>query len=372
MNSNENSILLVSRGLGIGGAQKILIFVANSLVSRGYNVSIVSISPVESTLQIDKRITITYLQHRWTDFESLSFLKRRLKVLSIFLDLRKAIKQLKPSLIISFIADINHLTLLAKSGYRIPLIASERDNPYIFDYLQKRTANRTYLKCDLVVFQTKQAMLAFNNNIRKKSVVIPNPCIPRLKKLPVFIGQRKKIFVAAGRLEEVKQFDILIKAFEQLHHKHPDYSLEIFGDGRLMDSLKRLIYSIHMDKCVVLKGTVNDVFAHTYDYTAFVLSSKSEGIPNVLIEAMAIGLPCISTDCEPGGPRELLDDGKRGLLVPVGDIDALARAMSFYIENPIEADYYATEGLKVKEEYSDKIISELWENAVKRVFDKRR
>jgi glycosyltransferase involved in cell wall biosynthesis len=150
-----------------------------------------------------------------------------------------------------------------------------------------------------------------------------------------------KVIISAGRLSQVKDFPTLIKAFAIAHRINPDTRLVIFGEGNERPQIEHIINQLHMESYVMLPGFVDNPFPYLSRASVFVLSSTSEGFPNVLVEAMACGCPVISTDC-PGGPREILNDGAYGHLVPVGDAEAMACAILDTINGnvkPVPADW---------------------------------
>jgi glycosyltransferase involved in cell wall biosynthesis len=180
-----------------------------------------------------------------------------------------------------------------------------------------------YKKADGFVFQTEDAAKYFEGIIKCDSKIIPNPINPKFIKEP-YKGEREKNIVTVGRLESQKNQKMLIEAFGKIESKYPEYSLLIYGDGSKKEELQDLIKEKGLENKVILKGKIDDVENVIDKAKMFVLSSDYEGMPNALMEAMALGLPCISTDCPCGGPRYLMENGKSGLLVPVGNSDAMA------------------------------------------------
>lgn len=365
MRKDKPEIVFITRGLGLGGAQKILVFVANSCVEAGYAVTIISLSDIKPTLEIKSEINIKYVCYDANKINQYSRPKKLFYQLLFLVNLRRALVESKPDLVIAFLSDVLRMVVHSLFGLRVPLIGSERGNP--LGYLKKdyKKYSKAYKKCNAVVFQTQKAKNAYGLEVRKKSIIISNPCIPRLKPIEPYFGTRRKIIAAAGRLDDQKRFDLLICAFNKVIERYPDYKLNIYGEGERRNLLERKIDELNLKENVFLKGEVKDVFAKINNCTAFVLSSDYEGVPNVLIEAMSIGIPCISTDCDPGGPRQLLDDGRRGLLVPVGDIDGLADSICKYIEDPKTANEFGQLGMEVNQELSPDVISEKWLEIIK-------
>jgi glycosyltransferase involved in cell wall biosynthesis len=175
----------------------------------------------------------------------------------------------------------------------------------------------------------------------EKAITIPNPVIteavlsaaskpaqhPWLRQYP------DTTIIAAGRLTDLKDYPTLLRAMARVHAARPDVRLVIFGEGELRDSLTALRAELGLDAVVDLPGYSPNVVAEMAAARLFVLSSKTEGLPGVLIQALAAGTPVVSTDC-PSGPREILADGKFGPLVPVGDASALADAILSVLHQP--------------------------------------
>lgn len=356
----NRKILFFFNNLGIGGAQKILLFLANKCAEQGFNVILIVLSNIENTMPMHKNIIIHYIGFETRDQINKGFIKRKSEQLFLVIKIRKLIKRINPELICSFMPSIIKYITYATKGMTIPLVGSERDNPYLLPEGQLKKDDKVYEGCEVVVFQTERAKQLFSEKVQNKSFVIPNPCIPRVKHIDPYKGDKDRIFVAAGRLEKTKQFDILIYAFKKVLERHSGYKLHIYGDGTQKRNLENIIKKNNLDGIVILKGKVDDVFSVEYNCTGFILSSMSEGIPNVLIEAMSIGIPCISTDCEPGGPRLLFDNGRRGRLVPVGDIEKLSKEICYYIENPEIAERFGMLGLEVIREFEPDYIASRW------------
>jgi glycosyltransferase involved in cell wall biosynthesis len=165
----------------------------------------------------------------------------------------------------------------------------------------------------------------FPKKVQQKSVIMSNPLNPAFLNKR-YVGEREDVIVTVGRLDENKNQAMLIHAFSHITTEFPNLKLVIYGDGECKEKLEDLVRSKNLMDRVTLPGSISDVPEHIYNARIFALTSNTEGMPNTIIEAMALGLPVISTDCPCGGPAELIEDGVNGLLVPVGDAFALADA----------------------------------------------
>lgn len=351
-------IVFLFRDMGTGGAQKIEAFVANALLEDGYEVIAINMAATPCTVNISPKIKIIDLLYN-ADAAS-SFLASTVNKISYLIKLRHLVLSLKPDLVCAFLSDVVRIAVLAMRGTRIPIIGSERGDPYTFTAKQFIRYKKAYSNCTGVVFQLENVArkYALPNTVNQQ--VIPNPCIPRKTDYPSRTQTPKHVIVSAGRLAEQKRFDLLIDAFEIVHKHFPEYELHIYGDGPLWEFLSQKATNSSAQSSIVFVGDVDDVFNMAKDAEFFVLSSDFEGIPNVLLEAMSSGMACVATDCSPGGARYLLNGGDRGLVVPRGDVDALANAMMEYINNPQLRISHEKKGLDVIDEFSPDNIKKMW------------
>lgn len=213
------------------------------------------------------------------------------------------------------------------------VVICERSAPH-FDHLSRKTKllrKLLYNRGDAFVFQTLEAKSFFCRRIQRRSVIIPNPIKPGL---PCRGSETRKEIVAIGRLSAEKNYSLLLEAFAAICKSHDDYSLYIYGKGGEKGRLIKEAEDLGINDHVHFEGFVDDVHRRVADADIFVLSSDYEGLPNSLIEAMAMGFPVISTNCGGGGPKMLIENGVNGLLVPPNDVQALADAILLYIEDP--------------------------------------
>ena len=166
--------------------------------------------------------------------------------------------------------------------------------------------------------------------------------------------------MSVGRLNKQKNYPLLLRSFKDLHSEYAEYKLVIYGDGPERQSLEALIKDLGLSEVVLLPGAINNVPEVIYNASLFVLPSDFEGMPNALMEAMALGLPCISTDCPCGGARELIENDKNGLLVPVGDEKSIVSAIRFMLNNPEKAKQMGMNAMKIRSTHSLDVISKLW------------
>ncbi len=326
-------VVLVIHVLSGGGAERVMATMANHWAGEGREVTLLTLDDGSNPpfYSLDERV-----KHRCLGIAGVSNGLWSSIVNNVYRIgcLRSALKSSAPDAVISFMSSVNVLVLFAAIGLRIPVIVSERVDPrfhpvgLLWDLL-RRVA---YLWASRVVFQSPAAMDCFSQLIRKRGVVIPNPVskVPEdgldQDHAPASGDMVCRTILAMGRLEQQKGFDRLIKAFSRLADRYPEWQLEIFGEGTLRAQLYAEICKEGLQERAFLRGMTRDPMAEFRRSDLFVLSSRYEGFPNALCEAMAAGLAVIAFDC-PSGPGEIVRDGIDGVLVPNGDLPALERAM---------------------------------------------
>lgn len=296
------------------GAERVMSLLINEAASQGHDVTLL-IGRNVIEYEIDKRINVVNL-----DTDSLNPMKRFKKVRGFF-------KRERPEVIVSFMSSASIYACLCGIGLGIPVVISERNSPEyeVPDKAHAILRHIAYHFATGAIFQTEQARDYFFKRLRVNSVVIPNPV---RDDLPIADRQNvKREIVTLGRLDPQKNHKMLLSAFAVFLKAYPDYTLKIYGRGVLKYELEKIAESLNISDKVILHNPIDNVHEEIKTASMFVLSSDYEGISNALLECMAMGLPCISTDCPCGGSRGLIEDGVNGLLVPVGDAAAFCRAM---------------------------------------------
>lgn len=277
--------------------------------------------------------------------------------------IRSELKRINPDVLVTMGVPGALFDVPACVGLGIKHIISERNDPAHFagSTITRIVSRLLMQKADGFVFQTKDAQNYYGGNIAKHSTIIPNPLFISGDLTDViYKREREKVIVATGRLNKQKNHPLLIKAFKRVHEKYPEYKLVIYGEGPERERDEALIKELKIEDCVSLPGAINNVPEIIRKASLYVLSSNFEGMPNALMEAMALGLPSISTDCPCGGPRELIRNGENGMLVPVGDEKALSEAMLYMLEHPDEANAMGQEAMKIRETHSTDRICQQW------------
>ncbi len=329
-------LLFVIANLGMGGAERVITLLANGFAQRGYEVTLLAYAWDESpqAFEVSPEVRLSLLAARQKSGQQ-TFLTRFTRALRdnwhYLRAIRKTIRASKPQFVVSFVDYTNLRCILAATGTGVPVVISERIDPHCWPITAwgNYARNQIYPAAAALIILSQHALNYFPDRVRRRSRVIFNPvCLPDEQTMQVLLPtppMRPRI-IAAGRLAPQKGFDLALRAFAQIAGEFPEWHLIIFGEGRERPVLERLISDLKLSGRAVLPGKTDRIFAELAAADLFVLSSRFEGFPNVLIEAMAMGVPCITFDC-PSGPREIIRDGVDGVLVPPEDVDALAGAM---------------------------------------------
>ena len=272
---------------------------------------------------------------------------------------------------ISFLPEPNFLACSLKGKCPFPVIISVRNDP-VKEYagtFRQTMMRGFYPKASSYVFQTRMARdyFKFSTHIMENSTVIPNPIARDFLNLAP-AEKRNREIVAVGRLEKQKNPMLLLHAFEKVRKKHPEYQLVFYGEGSLRKELEQAIRTRGLAQAVQLRGNTSDVKGAIREAALFVLASDYEGMPNALMEAMALGLPCISTDCPCGGSAFLIRDGENGWLVPVGEEEALARQMCKVLENPEKAREAGCAAQEITKQLNPDVIYRTWDEMLQLYF----
>ena len=354
-------IAFVIGSLAGGGAERVVARLASQFAKQGHYVTIYLIARNLIEYEINKNIEVIFV--------NTSVAIRGIKYLERAFRLRKHVNLLCPDIVISFTSGVSSFVLFALHGTRHRVIISERNNPYTDPASSKarKKRDKLYENADGLVFQTLDAKYYFSKKIQNKSTIIINPIGEDIP-LP-YVGEREPVIVSVGRLEPQKNHQLLIDAFAEVHKHLPNYILKIYGDGSLKERLQEQIVQYNLCENVLLMGHSQNVLYDIRDASVFVLSSDFEGISNALMEAMAIGIPVISTDHPIGGARFLIKSGYTGILTPVGDKDALALSILKILLNKKYAESMAFNALNVRNLASIETVADDWLNFINKILN---
>lgn len=347
-------IAFLNTNLHIGGAERTVEYLANSFCKK-CDVDVISMDG-SNEFQFHDQVNLV----KFNIPNKYGNLLRKTKlIVQRFWSLYKYLKNASPNIIICILCEnIKYIKCFQKI-FKFKIIVSERTNPADVNYAK-------YIKkADGVIFQTERAKNYYSKNIQAKSVVIQNaignPLVSEIKRPEI---ADKKI-VALGRVVEEKDYKTLIDAFCIVNKKFPEYRLTIYGDrpSEYSKMIHKYIYDLPCANRIDVYPISSDALCEVAKGKCYVLSSVSEGMPNALMEAMAIGMPCVATDCN-NGPAELVENGVNGLLVPIKDSQSMAEAIIKIIEDKAFAEKISENAKRIKATNSKEIISEQYFNYI--------
>ena len=323
-----------------GGAERAMVTLANGFADRGLKIDLVLAQAEGPYLsEVSPGVRIVDLQSN--------------RVLTSLPGLVRYLRRERPQAMLSALNHANVIAVVARMLAGVParLVVSERNNVSLSGSSSKNLRSRVVLHMMRWAYCKTDGVTAVSGGVaddlanainlpRDRISVIFNPVVtPELiekSRMPLkhpWLGEGKPpVILGVGRLTPQKDFVTLIRAFAQVRTVR-NCRLVILGEGELRAELEQLVASLGVQDNVQLPGFADNPFAWMSRVRLFVLSSRWEGLPNVLIQAMACGTAVVSTDC-PSGPDEILEGGKWGRLVPVGDEEALAEAMVTLLEMP--------------------------------------
>lgn len=364
-------IMLLLSSLNAGGAERVGATLANAWAEQGHEVILVptfSKGNGESFYPIEQKVRVHWLSQ---DLPQNKLLSRVFKPWY----LRRLMKAEQADVMVSFLTNVNIMSIAANLGLGIPLIVSERSHPLY----QKISSNlktmrkHLYPRADVVMVQTQEAAQDLKKilPLLKDVVVMPNPLPAELVKEAPNTQAPKRV-VAMGRLVASKQFDLLIHLFSQASKQMPDWTLHIYGDGSEREKLNSLIKSLNKTECIFLEGKTDRPWAQMRQAQVFAMTSKLEGFPNVMLEAMAVGLPVVAFDC-PSGPRDISANGERAKLIPLGQDKLFGKALSQLMSDAALRENLAQAGQDyVFTHYHQAQVLQQWDVLLQRVTQKNK
>lgn len=341
-----------------GGAEKVITAIANYMVKRGDDVFIVVADEGTCGYILDDKVNVISLNTIGVSRNVTQAFKR--SIMNIC-SLRKQIKKICPDIIVAM--DPRYAVEAKFASPSRKVVGSERSNPYA---ARSGKIERFFVWLSSIldgfIFQTNGAKAYYPGAIQNKSIVISNGLFEEINVGITPIAKREPFKICAtGRLSYVKRYDTMIEAVKLAHEKKVDVELHIYGDGEEKENIKKLIADNKMQKQIILEGRTKTVYDELIKYRYFLLTSENEGMPNGLIDAMACGCICISTDCD-FGPSELIDNGRNGFLVPVGASKEIAEIILNLISNEELGEKISNNALNIRERLSkEKILKNYYE-----------
>ena len=383
-------IIFVMKVMSGGGAERVISLLSRAAAEKGNSVSLVLTrqSKADAVLKdVDSRINVISLPDETENQkvsslsskllmlfariigklgfkEKSSVLKYRSRNYKSIVWLKKYFRKHSDASVVAFLYDSIFYSLLSVTK-KNKLIISERGDPC--QSLSSKTTvaflKNEFHKADGVVFQSPDVQKWYKDNTPVKGKVIFNPVKPDLPE--IYEGEKIKRIVNFCRISGQKNLIMLVDAFAEFREEFPEYELDIIGNPvgneveGYLDSVNERIRYHHLENSIHILPARSDIHDYIKNYAMFVSSSDYEGMSNSMLEAMAMGIPCVCTDCPAGGARAVIRDGENGLLTPVGDAHALSDAMKKVASDPSLADKLSKNSVKIREEQSvEKIIKE--------------
>jgi GalNAc-alpha-(1->4)-GalNAc-alpha-(1->3)-diNAcBac-PP-undecaprenol alpha-1,4-N-acetyl-D-galactosaminyltransferase len=358
-------LTLVIHSLQGGGAERVMTTLANAWAAASWQVTLLTFDDgaVPPFYELDARVNYMPLNIARLSTNKFAAIGENLHRLY---RLRQAIRASRPDAVLSFLDRTNVLTALATTGLRTRVVVSERSDPLMNDpgSVWSRLRKLVYPLADVVVVQSKGALNYFSPRVQSHARIIPNPVLPVATNPGAALALHcRPLILAMGRMVSAKGFDLLLRAFAQIKEAHPDWMLAILGDGPLFGEIEQLRNALGLADRVLLPGRVKQTQAYLSDADLFVMSSRYEGFPNALCEAMASGVAVISTDC-PSGPREIIRDGIDGLLIAPEDAASLAAAMDQLMRNQLERKRLALRAAEITVRFALPRVVRMWEEVL--------
>ena len=341
--------------ISFSGAQNVFNSVTSELSKRGHEIYILATNESNDFTDISER------RYGLKSNKGSRYMRQIRRIVGI----KEVALKHELDCMVAFGFNSNIKGIIASKLCHIPVVICERMAPdALTNKLLKLERALVYPKADGYIFQTKEIRNFFGKKIQKKSFIIPNPVREETKDC-VATRDRKKIIATVTRLDE-KQKNLLhlIRSFKEFHVVNPDYRLLIIGDGPDNELIQKEIRNCNLNEVVELAGRVERPLDYIADTDIFTLVSYHEGMPNALIEAMSIGLPCVVEHFSGGAAEELIVDGVNGILLHSHSQKQLVEALSMLVKNVKLKEKIAINAYNINETLAlDKIVS-MWEKAI--------
>ena len=349
-------VLFYINGIGGGGAERAMANLANGLSAMGHEIILVTSFPREQEYALSGNI-------KRYNLESAPTVQRQLihKNIRRIRKLRKICKDEDCDVAVSFMEGPNFRLIFSTLFLKIKTIVSERSDPRqnYSNFFHRKLVNFVYSFANACVFQTEEAKAFFDKKIKKKGYIIFNPVAEEFYREEQ--SKETEGIVGVGRLEISKNFELLISAFSKINKQYPKEKLLIYGEGKHRSELEQMIDRLHLSDQAMLLGRVDNISKKIKNAKIFVLSSDYEGMPNALMEAMALGIAPISTDCPCGGPNLLLGQGEFGILIEKGNEKQLADALLYLLKNEEIRKDYSKKAKERAKNFKVDIICDEWQ-----------
>lgn len=354
-NKKSAKIIFFCPALTSGGLERVISILSTPFADYYDHVKILTWYDKPVFYEIDKRIKIVSLEKE---------IKSKNSIIKVWW-LRRYVKNNKPNVFVSFSAPFNMIALISLLLLNVKILVSERVDPVSFRWglLKKEIRDMLYLFADGIIVQTESSKSHLNKNLQGKVSVLPNPINMSEKMVGAALKTNSQpLIVTATRLAKQKRLDFLIKAFSLFHKFHSNYRLVIYGEGSERETLSALVRDYNLQDVVKMPGVSDCLWEEMRFARMFILTSSFEGMSNSLIEAMCLGLPCISTKVS--GSIDYIENGVNGLLIDLDDEKSLVDYMSRIADDEILAQSLSNKAKMIYDQLNVKRISKIWVNEI--------
>lgn len=353
----KKTIAFYIGSLSRGGAERVMVNLARFFVAQNYAVYLVTKEKEEPEYEVPSGVTRLLADITKSEESS----SRCINLFKRVSKLRKIWKEIEPDIIVSFIRKNNLMAISSSRGLKIPVLVGIRSNPAreLQGKIFKPLSLFMFRFADGIIVQTTQGKEFMPGYLRKKTTIMPNSLSSQFVDRKIPENRRKEIAVV-GRIDDNKNQRMVVEVFAGIREQYPDWSLHLYGDG----GLYRKLCEEYSNEQIVFHGHTTAVEKYVEESAIFVLPSKQEGMPNALIEAMALGVACISTDCPCGGPADLIEDGVNGILIPVDDAVQLKSKLIELMEDDKLRETLGKNAKKIVVELNPTVVNEKWKNYI--------
>lgn len=352
--SRPRTVLLVAHSLGGGGSERVTVNIANHLGRCGWNVVLVPLVHSLADYDVSESVEVSLDLPQGGP--------RLVRGLRKLLGVAHLLRSVRPDVVVSLGAGYGYLVCASLLG-RSRLVTSLRNDPsalFSGHPFRRLLYALTFGLSTRVVFQTRNAAEYFGKHVQAKSVIVDNPLREGLPRNDDALGMRTHEIVSFGRFMPQKRLDVLLRAFAQVAERLPNYRLAIFGRGPVKNAMIDLAVELGISDRVTIEDFRPDVHERIRNSAMYVSTSDFEGVSNSMLEAMAIGLPAVCTDCPPGGAREVIERFGTGVLVPVGDHTRVAEAMVSVLSSDVRGDEMIVNGRLLRRELASDVVCDQW------------
>lgn len=356
-------VLFYINTLERGGAERVISNLANQFSQNNHESILLSSYYRDKEYKLDEKVKRFYLE------DYIGKPKSRLyKNLKMIYYIRRVIKNENPDVVVSFTKEPSVRAVMASFSLNTKTIISIRNDPVVnySGFINSIIAKYIYPKADGCVFQTLDSQSYFKKKLQNKSKIIPNQVANVFFET---VREDTDYIVSIGNLYSDKNHLLLINAFENILKEFPNEKLYIYGKGDLEQELTDKIKEKRLEESIFLMGSTNDVPDVLSKAKIFALTSNHEGMPNALLEALAVGVPSIATDCPCGGPKSVIEPGENGFLIPVNNQTELENKMKMLLEDDNLSTYISENAKKSANEFRPDVVFKDWEDYLYEVLD---